>query len=232
MRVVLLGPPGAGKSTQARWLEERYGITHISTGDMLRAEVAMGTGIGAQAAALMAAGALVPDAVLNSLLTRRLAAPDAARGFILDGFPRTVIQAVALDELLAAENRQLDAIIELRVSERMLAERIAGRFTCARCNAVYHTVHFPPGQPGKCDFCAGDLLRRADDEDEAALARLRAYNRQTAPLLPYYAAQYRLFMTGGMATPAEVRTELITLLESRCGFVPASGPAYVPTFDI
>ncbi len=205
MRLVLLGPPGAGKGTQARWLVERYGIPQLSTGDMLRAAVARGTEIGRQAKAVMERGELVSDAIINGIVAERLAEPDCARGFVLDGFPRTVAQAEALDSMLAARGLKLDAVIEFRVDVEALVERIAGRFACARCGAGYHDRFKRPKVEGVCDVCGStEFTRRKDDTAEAVRTRLEAYAAQTAPLLPFYAARGLLRPVDGMASIEEV----------------------------
>ena len=213
MNLILLGPPGAGKGTQAKRLEERYGLVQISTGDMLRAEVKSGSELGRKAKGIMERGELVPDGLVIAMLGARVSQPDATRGFILDGFPRTVPQAEALDVLLAQKAMPLSHVIELQVNDAALVDRIAGRYTCAKCGEGYHDSFKQPATAGICDKCGGtEFIRRADDNATTVGARLEAYHRQTAPLLPHYAAQGTLRVVDGMADMAEVARQIEAIL--------------------
>ncbi len=205
MRLILLGPPGAGKGTQAAWIKDRFGIPQLSTGEMLREAVAKGTEVGRQAKSVMEAGQLVSDEIINQIVAERIDEPDCAAGFILDGFPRTVAQAEALDRMLAERGLKLDAVVEIRVDNEALVERISGRFSCAKCGTGYHDKFKPTQVPGVCDVCGStEFVRRKDDNAETVKARLVAYEAQTAPLLPFYAAKGLLRTVDGMAPIDEV----------------------------
>ncbi len=197
-RLILMGPPGGGKGTQAKRLQERFGIVHLSTGDMLRAAVKAGTAVGQQARAVMDAGKLVSDELIVAMIAERTCLADCASGFILDGFPRTIPQAEALDKLLTEKGVTLDKVIEVEVPDARLIERITGRFTCAKCGEGYHDKFKQPKVAGVCDVCGSkDFTRRADDTVETVTARLKAYHAQTAPLLPYYQAKGLLIVIDG-----------------------------------
>ena len=200
MKLILLGPPGAGKGTQAKSIEGKYGILHLSTGDMLRAAIASGSDLGNQVKSIVEQGALVSDAIIIQMIEERIAAQDCSNGFILDGFPRTVAQAEALDAMLVRGGVKIDHVIELGVKDAALVKRISGRFSCADCGVGYHDEFKRPAVEGVCDGCGGKAFsRRKDDNPETVKARLLAYHEQTAPILPYYREKGVLTTVDGMA---------------------------------
>lgn len=210
---ILLGPPGAGKGTQARMLEERFGLRHLSTGDLLRAAVAAGTEAGRAAEAVMQAGGLVSDEIVTRILADRLDGPDCARGVILDGFPRTLAQAEALERLLDAGDPGTEAVVELRVDDARMVARIAGRYSCAGCGKGYHDTFCPTTAEGICDNCGGmDFIRRADDQAKTVMARLDLYHAETAPLVAFYRDKGLLRTVDAMGPIAEVNAAISRIL--------------------
>ncbi|QCO14411.1 adenylate kinase [Azospirillum brasilense] len=213
MNLILLGPPGAGKGTQARRLEDTRGLVQLSTGDMLRAMVAEGGPLGQQAKDIMSAGKLMPDALMVDIIAERISKPDVANGFILDGFPRTVAQAEALDSMLSDKGLKLDHVIEMKVVDDILVERITGRYTCAKCGKGYHDVFEKPKVEGVCDVCGStEFKRRADDNADTVKTRLAQYHEQTAPILPYYQSRGVLKTVDGMAEIDDVTKQIEGIL--------------------
>jgi adenylate kinase len=214
MKLILLGPPGAGKGTQAKLLAETHGIPQLSTGDMLRAAVTAGSEVGKRAKAVMDAGGLVSDDIVVDIIDERIKKPDCAKGFILDGFPRTLAQASSLDNLLSRQRSELNAVIAMRVDDDILVSRIAGRYTCASCGHGYHDQFQKPNNAGVCDKCAGTkFTRRADDNIDTVRARLMAYYRETAPLIGYYYAHGKLAVVDGMAAVGAVTAAIESELD-------------------
>lgn len=213
MNIILLGPPGAGKGTQAQRLQQERGMVQLSTGDMLRAAVASGSELGRKAKDIMEKGELVPDELMVGLIEDRIAKPDAAGGFILDGFPRTEAQAKALDHMLSRSSKKLDRVVEMEVDEKALTARIVGRYTCAKCGAGYHDTFKKPNVEGTCDVCGSkEFTRRKDDNAETMKTRMAAYRAQTEPLLPYYRARGVLRTVDGMASMDEVYRQISGVL--------------------
>lgn len=186
MNLILLGPPGAGKGTQAANIVEKYKVPHISTGDIFRANIKEGTELGRKAQEYMNRGELVPDELVVEIATDRLKAEDCKDGFLLDGFPRTVFQAEKLDEFLAAQGKKVDCVLDLEVADDVLMQRLTGRRVCKACGASFHVVNIPPKQEGICDVCGGELMQRADDNEETVANRIAVYNNETKPLVDYY----------------------------------------------
>lgn len=214
MNLVLLGPPGAGKGTQAKLLEDGHALTKLSTGDMLRAAVAAGTELGRKAGDIMERGELVPDELVIKLIAERMDEGSSGQGFILDGFPRTIAQAEALDRLLADRHKRVDRVIVMEVDDEALVERITGRFACADCGEGYHDIYKPTKVPGVCDRCGGpQFVRRRDDNEEVVRARLTAYHAQTEPLIHYYTRQGKVRTVDGMADIATVQKEINQALD-------------------
>ena len=213
MRLILLGPPGAGKGTQAQRIVEKHGIPQLSTGDMLRAAVTAGTEVGKRAKAVMDAGNLVSDEIVNAIVSERIDQPDCANGFILDGYPRTLVQADAVGDMLSAKGTKLDVVIEFEVDDAILVGRISGRYTCANCGAGYHDVTHKPKVDGVCDKCGSTTFkRRADDNAETVATRLQDYYKKTSPLIGYYHAKGLLKSVDGMAEIDEVTAAVEAIL--------------------
>lgn len=213
MNVILMGPPGAGKGTQADLIKAAYPIPHISTGDMFREAVKNGTKMGLEAQKHMETGQLVPDEITIGVVEERLTQPDCQKGFLLDGFPRTTVQAEALDKVLAKLGKKVDLALNIEVPAEVLMGRMSGRVSCTKCKTVYNTVFNPPVTAGKCDKCGGELVQRADDQEETVKNRIKVYMEQTQPLLKYYQAQGNLINLDGKRDPQEVFNDVKAVLE-------------------
>jgi len=214
MRIVLLGPPGAGKGTQAQMLKQLFGIPHISTGDLLRQAVKEETSLGKQARAYMDRGELVPDELVTAMVTERLQHPDCASGFLLDGFPRSIVQANALADELTRSGKRLDGVVSIMVPHANVIERLSGRRVCRECGTMYHERFDPPKRAGVCDKCQGELYQRSDDNAETVSARLAVYERSTAPLLSYYRDRGLLYEIDGRGAPEEVGQRITAALKT------------------
>ncbi|RUM88437.1 MAG: adenylate kinase [Thermodesulfatator sp.] len=212
MNIVFLGPPGAGKGTQAKRIIEKYGIPQISTGDMFREHLSKGTELGKKAKEYMEKGQLVPDEIVLSMVEERLKQPDCEKGFILDGFPRTVPQAEALDEMLAKWGKKIDYAIAIEVPDEELVKRLTGRRTCKNCGMMYHIIFKPPKVEGKCDACGGELYQRPDDNEETVRNRLKVYHESTAPLIDYYEKKGVLHRVDGMGSIDEIFERIVKIL--------------------
>jgi adenylate kinase len=213
MQIVLFGPPGAGKGTQAKFISEQYNIPHISTGDILRENVREDTPLGKKAKTYMDKGALVPDSVLIDIIKDRLQKPDTRKGFLLDGFPRTLPQAESLDGILDDINKDLNAVVDMEVSTQELVKRLSGRLTCRNCGATYNVKTNPPKSDNICDACGGELYQRADDTENAIRNRIDVYKKQTSPLIDYYKKKGILVDIDGEREIDEVRSDILKALE-------------------
>jgi adenylate kinase len=214
MRLVLLGPPGAGKGTQARMLAERFGAIHVASGDLLRAAVKEKTPLGLEAKSYMDRGALVPDELVLKLVEEHLDSSDGDRGFILDGFPRSVAQAEALNRMLNRRGLSIDKVIAIIVPDSEIIKRISGRRTCRNCGAMYHVIFDPPRNPGICNECNGELYQREDDAEDTVRMRLEVYAAETKPLLEYYRRAGLLVEVNGVGRPEEIRDQILAALGS------------------
>ncbi|AEM80665.1 adenylate kinase [Streptomyces violaceusniger] len=216
MRIVLVGPPGAGKGTQAAYLAEKLSIPHISTGDLFRANISQGTPLGKQAQEYMRAGQLVPDEVTIAMAEDRLDQPDAQSGFLLDGFPRNLVQAEALDAYLAERGVSLDAVLDLEVPESEVIKRIAGRRTCRNDSShTFHVEYKPPKVPGVCDVCGGELYQREDDSEDTVRKRLEVYHRETEPIIDYYKAKGLVVTISALGKVSEVTQRAMDALAAK-----------------
>jgi adenylate kinase len=215
MNIVLLGAPGAGKGTQAALLSQKLHLAHIASGDLFRQALGKGTPLGLQAKAYMEKGQLVPNEITIKMVLERITAPDCKQGIMLDGFPRNVEQAKALDEALAKQNKKIDKTVYIKVSESELLKRLTGRWICRKCQAPYHEVSSPPKVAGKCDKCEGELYQRADDNTETIKKRLEVFFAETAPLIEYYSKVGKLLEVQGEGTMEEISNRIISALQPK-----------------
>ena len=212
MNLIFLGPPGAGKGTQAVKLSKQFNICHVSTGEIFRQAIADGTELGKKAKAYMDKGELVPDELVIALVERYLSNPNCREGFLLDGFPRTINQAIKLDEILERQKWHLDAVVNFQASKQELIERMTGRLSCSGCGKIYHVKHNPPSRPGYCDDCGGLLSHRSDDQLETVVNRLEVYKKRTAPLIDYYLRQGIIINVEAEGSVDEVFSRLVNQL--------------------
>lgn len=213
MKIIMLGAPGAGKGTQAAMIAEKYGIPHVSTGDIFRANIKNGTQLGKEAKQYMDKGLLVPDELTVKILLDRVAQPDCGKGYVLDGFPRTIPQAQVLDQALAQLGDAIDVAIDVDVPDENIVRRMSGRRACLSCGATYHIEHIPPKKEGVCDHCGQPLVLRDDDKPETVLNRLKVYHDQTQPLIDYYSAKGVLRTVDGTMDMADVFAAIVKILE-------------------
>lgn len=212
MKIVMLGAPGAGKGTQAKMIAEKYGIPHVSTGDIFRANIKNGTALGMEAKTYMDQGRLVPDELTVKILLDRVAQPDCANGYVLDGFPRTIPQAEVLDEALQAQGEKLDWAVNVDVPDENIVRRMSGRRACLKCGATYHIEHIPPKKEGVCDACGSELVLRDDDRPETVQNRLKVYHEQTQPLIDFYTGKGILRSVDGTKDMRDVFAAITEIL--------------------
>ncbi len=212
MKVVMLGAPGAGKGTQAKMIAEKYGLPHISTGDIFRANIKGGTALGVEAKKYIDAGQLVPDELTVKILLDRVSQPDCEKGYVLDGYPRTIPQAEVLEKALQERNEQVDFAIDVNVADENIVNRMSGRRACLKCGGTYHLVHIPPKVEGICDACGSELILRDDDKPETVLKRLNVYHEQTQPLIDFYQARGVLRTVDGAKDKNEVFADIVAIL--------------------